>query len=1164
MFNNRPEKLGGDTLLGLFLNVLPFRLQLKEGAKLKEELIETFNTKIKLYEHKHIPYAHLKSAFNRDLYKFGFNFIHLHVLKQSEKFITKRGGFDRTSIPFLLEVTQWDSFKLELKAHDDYVSQEYLNYFGHYLKTALLNVLKNKNEIALDANDYQKIVIDWNATHQPFPQEKTLHQLFEEQVQRTPNEIALVYEDTRITYQELNQQANQVAHYLIEQYRINPDELIALYLNRNALMVIAILAVLKSGAAYVPIDPDYTKERVSYILQDTNARVILSNMMQQQKVHALAFSCPIVVIEDLLDRIPFRHQQTVNPTTLVTSKHLAYVIYTSGTTGKPNGVMIEHSSVINSLIALYPVYRLSKNKRATAYSSYVFDMSVAEIFTVLTGGGELHLLGKERYDINQLSAYLLTQRINIAFLPPAILSILPRIKYPALEVLIFGGERCPQAVGEFWSLNHEFYNYYGPTEFTIYATGKRVNVKNINNIGTPIPNSQVFILDKRTNLLPIGSIGELYLSGAGIARGYLNNPTLTAEKFISNKWNESHHDKYTKLYKTGDLVRWLPNGNLEYIGRNDSQVKIRGYRVELGAIEAALRKYSGVSQVIVLLKTKSDTENSLIQYLAAYYVSEHELDEVKIKEYLALHLENYMLPTVLIRIANMPLTVNGKLDVAALPAPTLHRSKNYAAPNNLQEQLICNAFSTTLNINPVGVDDDFFELGGNSIQVIKLIAKLQADFAIKVTDVYRMHTPKNMAKNVRLAGNVLRKRLNDVKASYAQQKLLHQTIAAQVLMHEDLYLTKFHNFKIDCTAIKNITGVLLTGATGYLGCNLLNQLLKLTHYAVFVTVRAETKQQAIDRIKQKYEFYFSEDLTDLIAKRVFILNADLEKPMLGLAQTDYKNLATQIDSIVHAAALVKHYGAAEMFYAANVQETINLLELAKLTRLKDFHYISTTSVLNFTSTSEKIVRIGTEDDIPTGLSESNNIYVKTKLQAECQVFQYRTQGINSNIYRVGNLTINSENFHKQENLHENAFFNWLQGLLSMQCIADEISTVEMSQVDFTAKAIVKLFDKTQLINQIYHVFNPNLVDLADAIPKLKTVPIDNFIDYIDQQLHDNPEHYDESLIKFLLHQGWLEERDPRQARTIKLLQTKTAHILNQLKFRWPLITSQQFNAYIER
>lgn len=629
VFNNRLEKIGGDALFGLFLNVLPFRQKLERDQNLPEALLATFSNKIKLLAHRHIPYAQLKSMLRHDLYRFGFNFINFHVLSQSQSAIGRQGGFDRTSIPLMLEVTQADTFKIVLKSHDNYVSQEYLNYFMRYLKLALQNTLHGQNKLTLDMHDYQKMIVEWNATVHPYCQEKTLHQLFEEQVERTPNSVALVIKETTLTYLELNQRANQLANYLLIRHQVKPDDLIALFLDRNEWMLIAILGVLKSGAAYLPIEPGYPDERTKYILNETETKVVLTNVRYQKRLQDYRLTNFIVSLDSEHSQNLFFGQSAVNPRSAVTSTNLAYVIYTSGTTGKPNGVMIEHRSVINVLSAMYPVYQCPKNRRATAYTSYVFDVSVAEIFTVLTAGSELYLLDQERNDVNQLSAYLLKHKINIAYLPPAILSVLTKITYPELHVLIFAGEPCSAAVAEFWALNYALYNYYGPTEFTIYAAGRRVD-KNINNIGAPIFNNQAFVLNHAGAPLPIGAVGELYLAGDGVARGYFKNESLSKEKFSNVTIDSASTSETKKLYKTGDFVRWLPSGELEFIGRNDSQVKINGYRIELAEIEHALNNFPGMKHSVVVVQEQSfkNLQNpSANKYLVGYYLLDSAIQD---------------------------------------------------------------------------------------------------------------------------------------------------------------------------------------------------------------------------------------------------------------------------------------------------------------------------------------------------------------------------------------------------------------------------------------------------------------------------------------------------------------------------------------------------------
>ena len=634
-FSNRLEKKGGDTVFGLFPNVLPFRFQLDPKNTLMNELSETFATKIKLYEHKHIPYAHLKSAFNTNLYEFAFSFIHFHKLEQIRPYVTKQQRFYRTGIPFVLEVMRMESFHLELKAHDDYVSQEYLNYFGDYLKLTLKNILQNKNEVSLTSDDFQKMAISWNEKKRNFQKEKTLHQLFEEQVQRTPEALALIFENKQLTYHQLNLRANQLANYLTLNYQIKPDDLIVLCLDTDELLIISILAVIKTGAAYVPISATYPEQRIAHILEDTQAKLVLTNSSHQKSIEQLGQleSNGVLAVDDEFIIQQLKKQLTTNPVTPVQSHHLAYVMYTSGTTGKPNGVMIEHKSVINLVSEISDKQNLQPNKRVALYSSCVFDASVHELFPALLSGCKLYMLPNEiRYDLQNLVDYYKNNEIQISYVPTVLANqFIKTCKSSQLELIYAAGDRLVLDEGiEIDRLGYQLVNQYGPTEATVSTTYKNVRRSsngaiNTNNIGQPLANYTCYVCNSDGRLVPMGAIGELWIGGIGVARGYLNNPGLTDQKFIHNPFQtdkEKIQRTNTVLYKSGDLVRWLPNGELEFIARNDTQIKIRGHRIELGEIESVLMSYQEIKQCRVIpipIKSAVDETKQDI-YLVAYYV----------------------------------------------------------------------------------------------------------------------------------------------------------------------------------------------------------------------------------------------------------------------------------------------------------------------------------------------------------------------------------------------------------------------------------------------------------------------------------------------------------------------------------------------------------------
>uniref|UniRef100_UPI00321A914C non-ribosomal peptide synthetase n=1 Tax=Chryseobacterium sp. TaxID=1871047 RepID=UPI00321A914C len=584
----------------------------------------------------------------------------------------------------------------------------------------------------LSEDSYQTVINTWNAIDWDSQKIKTIHQTFENQVVKTPENIALVYQNTKLTYKELNERSNRLAHYLISTFDLKPDELVPLCLERSENMLIAILAVLKAGAAYVPMDPSYPADRIEYILKDTEARIILTEEDILDQIDHL--SVPCISLNNSNFSILMDSQEFLNPVTAVSANNLAYVIYTSGTTGLPKGVMVEHQSVVNVVDKVRDAYGFSEEEKLTAYTSYVFDVSVSEFFNALFYGNELHLLDDAtKKDADLISQYLLDNEIAYTYLPPVMLSVLPRVDYPSVKGFLYAGEPCDYETGKYWSEKKVLYNLYGPTEATIYAIYKRIEHGDVHVIGKPVGNSSAYIMDAYHQLTPVGMVGELYLGGAGITRGYLNRPDLTEERFIKNPFQtelQKQSGVNGRLYKTGDLVRWLPDGNIEYIGRNDFQVKIRGYRIELGEIEERLSQHPAIKQAVVLAK-----ENSTgMKYLAGYYVSDEELDAEKLTEYLSETLPEYMVPNVFVQLTALPLTINGKLDRKQLPEPEFSGEREYTGPENELQEELCKIYGQILGLEPesIGIHDDFFRLGGNSIMAIKLISKIKQELEIPV------------------------------------------------------------------------------------------------------------------------------------------------------------------------------------------------------------------------------------------------------------------------------------------------------------------------------------------------------------------------------------------------------------------------------------------------
>ena len=632
----------------------------------------------------------------------------------------------------------------------------------HSLHSSIIYILNEKIDphalihtlSPLSFEDRDRILVEWNRTEKPFPKNKTIHELFEEQVLETPDEIAIIFNEDALTFKELNQKSNQLARWIRSEYQriskkpISPNTPLPICLDRSLDMVVAMMAVLKAGGAYVPIEPNYPFERIKYILKDINAELMIG-MKEGLSVYRIQISDSL-------------YQSRENLGAFCQPTDLAYLIYTSGTTGNPKGVMIEHTSAINTLWDLENVYDFqSQHKKTACYCSYVFDVSVTEIFSSLLRGGELHLFDNtHKYSPELLSKYIEEKKLNYVYLPPAILGLLPKKNYPSLRAIIFAGEPCDQSVGAYWASKLKLYNYYGPTECAIYATGKLAQARNINEIGRPISNKKAYIFDTFLNAVPIGVIGELYIGGFGQALGYLNLSELTREKFLK-KGEE-------RLYKTGDLVRWMPDGSIEYIGRNDFQVKIRGFRIELGEIEKILSQHPKINQSTVLVKEEEGQKS-----LMGFYIAKESLDPQEIVIYLKSKLPDYMVPTTLIQLEEFPTTFTGKLDRAKLLSLKPKISAKTAMPpvSELEKTLLV-LWSEVLKTDQISMDDGFFQLGGNSLLAMILMRKLNDLFSSNLSILTLFQYPTISSLSAHLLGQKKEKKTTVSSGSFNEVAII--------------------------------------------------------------------------------------------------------------------------------------------------------------------------------------------------------------------------------------------------------------------------------------------------------------------------------------------------------------------------------------------------------
>jgi amino acid adenylation domain-containing protein len=596
----------------------------------------------------------------------------------------------------------------------------------------------------MTARELHQALVAWNHTRTDYPQDQCAHHWFEEVVESNPQATALICGEERLTYQQLNERANQLAHYLIKQ-GIGSEALVGLSLERSSAMVVALLGVLKAGGAFLPLDPAYPAERLAFMIKDSGVSIVLT---QQSLVERLSEHHTHLLCLDR-DGEVMAGESSLNPPQRTRPENLAYLIYTSGSTGQPKGAMLHHRGLCNLAAAQQQAFGLQASDRILQFSSLSFDASVWEVVMALLSGAALVLASREVLASGQGLFEVLRQRaITTLTLPPSMLAVLPQEPLPELHTMITAGEPCSGELVARWSEGRRYFNAYGPTETTVCASLHLCSESDPQSppLGRPIANFQLYVLDAHLQPVPVGVAGELHIGGVGLARGYLNRPHLTAEKFIPHPFSS---EPGSRLYKSGDLVRYLPDGNLEYLGRIDQQVKVRGFRIELGEIEAVLAQQPGLREVVVVAREDSPGERRLVAYLVPEPGA--SLDISELRSSLRERLPDYMVPSAFVTLEALPLTPNGKVDRQALPAPGDGRpalESTYARPQTQLERTIAAVWREALGVGKIGTQDNFFDLGGHSILMAKIQTKLQeiCGKEIPIIEMFRRPTISALAQ----------------------------------------------------------------------------------------------------------------------------------------------------------------------------------------------------------------------------------------------------------------------------------------------------------------------------------------------------------------------------------------------------------------------------------
>ncbi len=806
-----------ESMVGIFINTLPVRARVSPDMLLMPWLKELRAQWLAMRDYEHTPLLKVQGWSDIPSRKPLFDSILVFENYLLNSTLRSLGGSWEHREFQVLEQT---NYPLAVIA---YVEPELLLQIGYarcqfndttivrmleHLRTLLLSMVANPEQRLSDLPlltqaERHQLLVEWNNTQVNYSKNACIHQLFEAQVERNPDAVAVVFVDAlgaapgteqQLTYRELNRRANRLAHYL-QQMDVGPEVLVGICVERSLEMVVGLLGILKAGGAYVPLDPEYPMSRLDFMLQDTQAKILLT---QKRLTECLPESMAKVVCLDA-DWKQISLFSNENPVSNATAENLAYIIYTSGSTGQPKGVMVPHRGVCNHLLWMQTAFELTKEDRVLQKASSSFDVSVLELFWPLLAGLRL-ILAKPggHQDSAYLAKLIAEQKITFLHAVPSMLQVLLEEQEidacKCLRYVTSGAEALPNELKErfFARMSAQLYNAYGPTEASIgviYGRCNRGSHQRLVPIGLPIANTQIYVLDSRLQPQPIGVPGELYIGGVGLARGYLNQPELSSERFIPDPYNQKLG---ARLFKTGDLARYQSDGNIEYLGRIDHQVKIRGFRIELGEIEVTLSQHPRVRETVVLAREDISGNKHLVAYFVTYRLQVPTTSELR--NFLMELLPNYMVPSIFVRLDALPLTSNGKVDSRALPVPDQERpdlERAFVVPRDTVELQLTQIWSEVLSINTIGVRDNFFDLGGHSLLAVRLFAQIKKIFgkALPLAALFQAATVEQLATILRQSEPALWSPLVAIQTSGSKPPLfcIHE-IDGHILFYRKLAL----------------------------------------------------------------------------------------------------------------------------------------------------------------------------------------------------------------------------------------------------------------------------------------------------------------------------------------------------------------------------------------
>ena len=1059
---------------GMFISTVPFYFNLEGNPTFKDFVTSITVQTIGTFRHQKYPYQEILSYLRKqdssipNLYNIMISYQNTKTDKDVSniKYDVRWTHSDFTSDELDIHLFDMNNYG-DLNIAYDYQTSKYTLEDITNIHNRIINIIKQVLEAdsSLELSQISLItpaerdILLCKYNHNRYTKiDKTVIDLFLEQVKHNPLKIAVSEGKNLLTYEELNSITNNLCAYFAEN-GIKPKDKICLFLNNSIELVISIIAILKYGACYIPIDVSYPIDRVEYIAQNSGCKRIITN---QDYIHKLNFlsNISMIIDEELLASLP----QTTTNYNYAKLHNLAYIIYTSGSTGNPKGVKIAHESLSNYISWANTVYVQNEECNFPLYSSISFDLTVTSIFTPLISGNSIYIYNNSNPEL-LLKQIVDEKKVQIIKLTPAHLTLLLDCLTSDTIVtkLIVGGDILSKEVCKKISKkvkNIHIYNEYGPTEATVGCMIYEYNDKDENYasvpIGIPAQNVNLYVLNDDLNLVPFEQRGELYIAGKCLSKGYVKLNATNKQRFLPSPFK-----KNDKLYKTGDIVTLHSNLIMEYIGRTDFQIKINGFRIEIGEIQSRILKYPNIKDCYVATIEKGPTKA-----LCAYYVcdKEHPIILKFLKEYLARYLPTYMLPKYFVSMDSLPLTSNGKIKKDMLPAPSNSEHDMFVAPSGKTEKMLAQIFCNLLNIKKMSASGNFFDYYVDSLIIIKAQTILYNNGVnINTQAFYEYPSIRSLAKFI--------DNKNEETDSSSDEEVLSSISDIK------------HKNRKKNNSYKNI---LLFGATGFLGIHILHSILQTSTAHIYCIIREKDNLNPIQRFYNKFEFYFSKDELEKYKDRITTITGNILKERFGLTAESYENLGSTVDCVINSAAIVKHIGIYSDFYNTNVSATKKMTDFCTKYHIP-FHFISTMSVSGYGLVSCPD-RTFTENDFYVGQKYKDNVYVNSKFEAENVVFTAcKNDNLTASIYRIGNITNRFSDGIFQQNAGDNAFLNRIISIINLGNIPKEVMhhSLEFSPVDFCADFIVKLLGHQENNINVYHLYNNKYISLYKLLDILK-------------------------------------------------------------------------------